>query len=533
MISSERANAGLCTRPRCLAEPDHIESPFMSALLLGIDVGTYSSKAALVTPAGEVLRSAVVPHGISTPAPGQVEQDADGVWWHDLCALCRQLLDAAPYRGTDVAAVAVSAIGPCLLPLDEAGRPLRPAILYGVDVRAVNEIAELDTLIGHTDIQRFSLMSLSSQAVGPKIRWLRQHEPDVWRRTHRLTTASAYLVWRLCGEHRIDRHTASHFMPLYNPATGGWDERHAQHVAPTSMLPEPGWSDELAGTVTRAAAAATGLAVGTPVAVGAVDALSEAISVGAVRAGDLMIMYGSTTFFILVQAAATPDERMWTVAGAYPGQFNLAAGMATTGSLTRWFQDQLARDLPEGEAGALFEAAARIAPGAGGLVCLPYFSGERTPLNDPLARGVIAGLSLSHTRDHFFRAILEGVACGVRHNLETIAQLGAHASRVVAVGGGAQTDTWLQIVSDVAGLRQEVPAITLGACYGDAFLAGCAAGLLKREQIADWVRPGRAIEPSAALRLTYDTLYADYLDLYHDSRRVVHRLAGRHAAGLR
>jgi xylulokinase len=502
----------------------------MKTLLLGIDVGTYSSKAALVTTAGEVLRTAVVPHGIATPAPGHVEQDADGVWWHDACALCRQLLDGAPFRGSDVAAVAVSAIGPCLLPLDEAGRPLRPGILYGVDVRATEQTAELDALIGRDEIQRFSLMSLSSQAIGPKIRWLRQHEPDVWRRTSRLTTASAYLVWRLCGEHRIDRHTASHYMPLYDPRTGEWDERYAEHLAPASMLPAPGWSDEVAGTVTSDGAHATGLAAGTPVAIGAVDALSEAISVGVVRPGDLMIMYGSTTFFILVQDAPTPDERMWTVAGAFPGQFNLAAGMSTTGSLTRWFQDQLARDLPAGDASALFEAAARVAPGAGGLVCLPYFSGERTPLNDPLARGVIAGLSLAHSRDQVFRAILEGVACGVRHNVQTLALLGAHAHRVVAVGGGAQTDTWLQIVSDVAGLRQEVPAITLGACYGDAFLAGCAAGLLRREQITDWVRPGRFIEPDASLRPTYDALYADYIDLYQDSRRVVHRLASRQGA---
>jgi len=215
---------------------------------------------------------------------------------------------------------------------------------------------------------------------------------------------------------------------------------------------------------------------------------------------------------------------------ALAGQFNLAAGMSTTGSLTRWFQDQMAREQPQGDANALFEAAAHVAPGAGGLVFLPYFSGERTPINDPLARGVIAGLSLAHSRDQVFRAILEGVACGVRHNVETLARIGAQVDRVVAVGGGAQTDTWLQIVSDVAGLRQEVPAITLGACYGDAFLAGCAAGLLRRDQIAEWVRAGHSIEPDATLRPTYDALYDDYLDLYQDSRRVVHRLAGRQGA---
>ena len=496
----------------------------MGELLLGIDIGTYSSKAALVAPDGSVLSTAVVPHGIATPAPGWVEQDADLVWWHDLCELCRRLLDGSPYQGRDVAAVGVSAIGPCLLPLDHSGNPLRPGILYGVDGRAADQIDALEAEIGRDVILRWSAMSLTSQAIGPKIRWLREHEPHIWQRTRTLTTASAYLVWRLTGTHRIDRHQASHFMPLYDPRSGTWSERYAQHIAPLGLLPEPGWSDELAGTVTEAAARATGLMPGTPVNVGAVDALAEAVSVAVVQPGDLMIMYGSTTFFILVQQSPTPDERVWNVDGAFAGQTNLAAGMGTTGSLTRWFADQLARDQPEGDPGALFAAAARIAPGADGLVCLPYFSGERTPINDPHARGVIAGLSLLHTRDHLFRAILEGVAFGVRHNLEALADLGARVERVVAVGGGAQTDTWLQIVSDVAGITQAVPAVTVGACYGDAFLAGCAAGVLRPQDITRWVKPARRIEPDRSLRAIYDPLYGAYRDLYRDTRGVVHRL---------
>jgi xylulokinase len=162
-------------------------------------------------------------------------------------------------------------------------------------------------------------MSLTSQAIGPKIRWLRRHEPEVWRRTRRLTTASAYLVWRLCGEHRIDRHTASHFMPLYDPRTAQWDGRtrrtwRAGDAAGT-RLERRGWPAPSREPLPRT----TGLAVGTPVAVGAVDALSEAISVGVVSPGDLMIMYGSTTFFILVQSQPTPDERMWTVSAPIPG----------------------------------------------------------------------------------------------------------------------------------------------------------------------------------------------------------------------
>ena len=496
-------------------------------LLLGIDVGTASSKGVLVTLAGEVVRSHILPHGLSNPRPGHYEQDADLVWWHDVQAICRELL-SGEYSGDDVVGVALSAIGPCLLPLDGEGHPLRPGILYGLDARAGEQIAALETEIGPEQIMAFSGMALSSQAVGPKIRWLREHEPEVWARTRTLTSASSYLTYRLTGRHVLNRHEASHYMPLYDPRSGEWDARYERHVGPVSLLPELGWSDDLAGTVTQEAAALTGLRAGTPVAVGAVDALSEGLSVNVARAGDLMIMYGSTIFFILVQDTPTPSGALWTIGGAYRGQWNSAGGMNTTGILTGWFRDQLA---PGSSYAELFAAAAGVPAGADGLLLLPYFSGERTPLNDPQARGVVAGLTLAHTRDHLFRAVLEGVGYGVRHNLETFRELGSEVRRVVAVGGGAQTDTWLQIVSDIAGVVQEVPATTIGASYGDAFLAGLAASKLRREDLDAWVKPGRTIRPDASRRALYDRQFGLYRALYAGTRDVVHALAAEQGMG--
>ena len=494
-------------------------------LLLGIDVGTYSSKAVLTDLAGRVLHTAVAEHGISMPQPGFVEQDADAVWWADVCRLSREVVAKSGAQPSAVAGLAISAIGPCLLPLDAAMRPLRPGILYGVDTRATAQIAQLEAEIGVDEIAAFSLMQLSSQAMGPKICWLRQHEPEVWRATAKLTSATSYLVYKATGRFCIDHHSASHFMPLYNPATQMWDARYAHAVAPIGMLPELGWAQDLAGTVHTEAAAALGLTVGTPVAFGTVDALSEAISVGATEPGDLMLMHGSTTFFILTQPRPTPDARVWTVAGASPGSFNLAAGMGTTGSLTRWFKDELARDLqPDLAYSQLFTEAQTVAPGAGGLLVLPYFSGERTPINDPLASGVIAGLSLSHTRAQMFRAVLEGVGYGVRHNLETFASIGAKVKRVVAVGGGTQSDSWLQVISDISGTPQELPEVTVGASYGDAFLAGRAAGLLDAADIHRWVKPQRVITPNAQHKAFYDAMYAQYLKLYESTRDVVHAL---------
>jgi xylulokinase len=497
----------------------------MKTHLLGIDVGTYSSKAVLTDLAGRVVCTAVTPHDISIPQPGHVEQDADAVWWHDVCHLSREVMRESGVAPDAIAAMAVSAIGPCLLPLDGAMRPLRPGILYGVDTRATEEIAELEAEIGADVIESFSLMQLSSQAMAPKIRWIRKHEPAVWAACARLTSATSYLVYRLTGRLCMDRHSASHFMPLYDPSTGQWSERHAGGIVSLDKLPELGWAEDLAGTLHPQAAAACGLAAGTPVAFGTIDALSEAISVGVVHPGDLMLMHGSTTFFVLVQDAPTPDPRVWTVAGARAGQHNLAAGMSTTGSLTRWFMDEMARDLStESGYGDMFAAAGKVPAGAGGLLVLPYFSGERTPINDPNASGVIAGLNLSHTRDHVFRAMLEGVACGVRHNLQAFGDIGARVSRVVAVGGGAKSDTWLQIVSDVCGVSQEVPRVTTGAAYGDAYLAGRAAGLLEVGAIDDWVRPERVIEPDPAHRALYDARFEQYLKLYAGTRDVMHAL---------
>jgi len=276
------------------------------------------------------------------------------------------------------------------------------------------------------------------------------------------------------------------------------------------------------------------LAVGTPVTAGTVDAAAEALSVGVVAPGDMMIMYGSTMFFILVTDRPVSDPRMWATGYVLPGLYDVAGGMATTGALTRWFRDQLGRPEMAAEAAggpnayaALAAMAADVPAGADGLVCLPYFAGERTPLNDPEARGVFAGLTLSHTRAHLYRAALEGTAYGVRHNLEAMAEMGAAPRRLVAVGGGANNRLWLQIVSDVGGVPQTVPERTIGAAYGDAFLAGLATGKVADLDAleGDWVKVAETLVPDLTMRERYDATYRVYRDLYEHARDDLHALA--------
>lgn len=502
-------------------------------LLLGIDIGTYSSKGVLCTPEGEVLRSATVEHGLSLPRPGWAEHDPDAIWWGEFVQLTRQLLSDG-YRGDDVGAVAVSAIGACVLPVDQQGRALRQGILYGIDTRAVDEIDWLNDRYGEQALFELSGMALTTQAIGPKILWIRRNEPEVYARTHKFLTASSYMIARLTGRFVIDRHTASYFNPLMDIRAVEWSDRFAEPICDLDLLPELLWSDEIAGEVTAAAAAETGLRAGTPVTAGTVDAAAEAISVGVERPGDMMVMYGTTMFFILVTERPVPDPRMWATAYVYPGMYDVAGGMATSGALTRWFRDQLGGpELAAQEAGgpnayaALADMAATIPAGSEGVICLPYFSGERTPINDPLARGVFAGLTLSHTRAHLYRAALEGTAFGVRHNLEAMREMGAAPTRLVAVGGGAQNPLWLQVVTDATRTPQAVPARTIGASFGDAFLAGLAAGIVpNRSALADqWVKIDRTLEPDPVAAARYDEVYPVYRSLYEHAKEDLHALA--------
>jgi xylulokinase len=416
-----------------------------------------------------------------------------------------------------VRGVCVSGIGPVLLAADADGRPLRPAILYGIDTRAQAEIAELNQRFGPERILERGGSPLTSQAVGPKLLWLRAHEPEVWRRTRRMLMASSYAVSVLTGEYVLDHHSASQCDPLYDLRGNRWASDWAAEIAGEMPLPRLLWPGEVAGTVTSEAAGLTGIPAGTPVAAGTIDAWSEALGAGVARPGETMVMYGSTMFFVQPTASPTSDPRVWCTAGIEPGTWSLAGGMATSGSLTEWL-----RDLTGGDYGTLQEEARRSPAGANGLLVLPYFAGERTPHFDPRARGVIAGLTLGHSRGDLFRAALEAVAYGVRQHLELFSELGADSAGLTAVGGGTTGGLWTQIVSDVTGRRQRLPAVTIGAAYGDALLAARAVGLTGQEL---WTGEGREVIPRESRWETYDRLFQEYLRLYRASADTAHALA--------
>lgn len=496
-------------------------TPHLRAAVIGVDIGTSSSKGVLVDLTGELVATATREHTVARPAPNHVEMDG-AVWWSEFVAIAGELVAAAAEHDLGITAVGVSGMGPCTLLTDAAGDPLRPAILYGVDMRAAAEIAELTDRYGGDAIVARCRSALTSQAVGPKLAWVQRHEPAAFAAARRLFMPASYLAWQLTGEYVLDHHSASQAVPLYDPEAGAWYEPWWAELAGAIEPPRLAWSNDIAGTVTSGAAAVTGLPAGIPVTVGTIDAWAEAVSVGATAVGDLMLMYGTTMFLVATTATPVSAPPLWGTVGAFPGTSNLAAGMATSGAITAWV-----RALTGGEYGALLDAAAEVPPGADGLLLLPYFAGERTPFEDPDARGLLAGLTLDHGRGHLYRAALEATAMGVRHNLDAIAAAGVQIDRVVAVGGGTASMLWPQIVADVTGRPQQLRRHSIGASFGSAFLA---AATIADVAIDSWNPPAATIAPDPARTAVYDQLYPLYLDLYRVTAAITHRLV-THAAG--
>lgn len=484
---------------------------------LGVDVGTSSTKGVLVDADGSIVATASVSHEVQRPRAGWVEMDGR-LWWDELVRLSRELLAGA---GADVelAGVGVSGMGPCVLLVDDDDEPVRPAILYGVDTRSGRQIERMTAELGLETITRVGGSVLTSQAAGPKIVWVADEEPEAYARARRLLMPASYLARRLTGAYVLDHQSASQTTPLYDLGSEAWHEPWWRAYAPGLEAPELRWPGEVAGTVSAAAATATGIPQGTPVVTGTIDAWTEAVSVGAHEVGDLMLMYGTTMFLIATGAEALRTPSMWTTVGAFPGTRNLAGGLATSGAITAWLSDLTGADYP-----TLLAEAEASGVGARGLLMLPYFAGERTPILDPDARGVVAGLTLSHRRGDLYRAALEATALGVRHNVETMRAAGADIRRIVAVGGGTQGSLWLQVVSDATGLVQEVPRTTIGASYGAAFLAAAATGD-RPPRIHDWNPVVARVEPDPVATAAYDALFDRYERLYAQTKDVVHELA--------
>ncbi len=482
--------------------------------LLGIDVGTYETKASLTTTTGELLATESTTNDVRHPQPGWAEHDAQRTWWAGLCSTVDAIitgLDPATWR---VAALAVSGIGPCVLPVTDELTPLRPAILYGIDTRGEPQIAELNTRLGAEAILRRCGNTLTSQSAGPKIAWIVQNEPGVAAATATYLTCQSYLVARLTGTRVVDHLTASYSHPFYRLDTRVWDVDELQDIVRPDQLPALAWAGELAGMLTEHAAAVTGLPVGIPVAVGTSDAPAEALAAGVRYPGQLMAMYGSSGFLIAPIASPQPDPSLYTAPGLTPGSWIQAAGTSSAGTATRWVLRIAGRDGTPDTFAELARLAATSPPGARGILFLAHLAGERTPVNDPTSRGAFIGLGLQHTPADLARAVLEGVAHAMAWAIDSLTST-TPVSSITAIGGGTRNPVWTQALTDITGLPQDL-VLSPGASVGDAWLAGSAADLLTdRDRHHGWAPTiTSTITPDPATAALYQTDQRRYRALY-------------------
>jgi xylulokinase len=466
--------------------------------VVGIDVGTTAVKAIRVAEDGEVLARREVPYALSTPRPGWAEQDPE-----DWVRATEQALDGL--GAGDVAGIGLSGQMHGLVALDAAGSVIRPAILWN-DQRTGAECAEIEDRVG---LERLVAMTGNRALTGftaPKLLWLRNHEPASYARIARVMLPKDYVRLRLTGEPATDVSDASGTL-LLDVAHRRW----STEVLDALDL-DPRWLPP----VLESAQEAGRTAAGVPVAAGAGDQAAGALGVGVIRPGPLSIALGTSgvVFAALPAFAADPQARVHAFCHAVPDGWHAMGVMLSAAGSLRWLRDVAA---PDEDFAALVAEAERWEPGAEGLTFLPYLSGERTPHGDPDARGAFTGLSVRHDRGALVRAVLEGVACGLRDSYDLIAGLGAtRPDRGRASGGGARSDLWLRIIASMLEIPLERVAVEEGAAFGAALLGGVAGGAWADvdEAVAACVRTHGEIEPVPEWIEPYRAVLHRYRALY-------------------
>jgi xylulokinase len=478
--------------------------------LLGIDIGTTATKAILLDPDRGPIAEAERPVELVSSHPGWAEEDP-AMWWRNVGELCHELAD-----GHEIAGIGVSGMVPCTILLDGERRPLRWSIQQN-DARSSDEVAELThRLDGHRVLMRTG-SAITQQSTGPRLLWLAKHEPETWTQAKSIVGSYDFIVGRLTGNLSVESNWALE-TGLYDLETRAWaaDVLQASGAAP-SLLPEIRRPEEVVGHVSREGAQHTGLAEGTPVVAGTADHIGSAFAAGVLRDGDLLIKLGGAGDILLAADEPSVDERLYLDFHLIPGHYVLSGCMATSGTLIRWFQAQLGcnQDL-----GVLDQEADAAGPGAGGVIVLPYFLGEKTPINDPDATGAFVGLRLGHTRGHIFRAILQATAFGFRHHLDVLRDRGHVVRKARVTDGGARSRVWTQITADVLGLPLEKVNVRSGSALAAAFVAGMGVGAFRNWfEIERFITVTEVVEPSHYD--IYDEQYRAYRALYPALKEVL------------
>ncbi|SAL72288.1 xylulokinase [Caballeronia arvi] len=510
--------------------------------VIGIDIGTQSTKALLVDTNGAIVAQHSSAYHPDTPKPLWAEQ-WPSVWFDAVTECIAGVVSKAREKGvaaSDVKSLCVSSLyGGSGIPVDENMEPLYPCLIW-MDRRAT---AEVDWVREHVDMKR--LESITGNGVDSyygftKMLWLRKNQPDVWSKTRHFLPPNAFVIQRLTGEIAVDHSSAGNLGGVYDVAKRAWSHEALDMLGiPASMMPQrlvessevvggllPRWADEL------------GLAAGTPVVAGGVDAAVATFAAGVTKAGHHVAMIGTSMCWGYINQTVDASHGLVSMPHVYNGKHDLYVfgGASTAGQCVAWYRDQFcqgeiaaAKAMPHGDPHRLLEeAASKVAAGSDGVVFLPYLMGERSPVWDARASGTFVGLNLFHTRATLYRAVLEGVAFALKHNMEA-GRRGAQSldDRLIVVGGAAHSDLWMQIIADVTGYPVLSIEQDVEAAMGAALLAALGVGLVSRETAeGGWVTLVERAQVDAERQLVYSERFEVYRELYPALKPLMHRLRG-------
>ena len=489
----------------------------MDRFVLGIDIGTTSVKTVLVSSAGLLADEASASHDLLSLHPGWAEEQADQ-WWLNVQKTVRELAERRPAEMQRVSCIGVTGMVPAIVMLDQDGVPLRNTIQQN-DARAVEEIEFLKEHIDQEDLYQKTGGFTNQQHVLPRMLWVREHEPEVFCRMAHVLGSYDYIVYKLTDELSIELNWAAE-SGLFDIRKKEWlpEQMKAFGFKP-EWFPKVNESMAVVGQVTEQAAEATGLHAGIPVIAGSADHVASTLSAGILNQGDLLIKFGGAGDILYCTEEIATSPKLFFDYHIVPERYLVNGCMAASGSLVKWYLGDILQNYGGPALKELDEAASKLPPGSDGLVILPYFLGEKTPIFDPLARGMIFGLQLSHTRAHIFRACLEAVIYGFRHHIDTILEMGFRPAHIIATNGGSKSSFWCQIAADVLGETIRAYSSHPGSSLGVAFLAGMASGVFTDwEQIHLFLQDPKVYEPDPKAHAIYNKSYQIYRDLYPETK---------------
>ena len=502
----------------------------MQKWLLGIDIGTSACKVALFSPEGHVAAQGSGDYKVFYPEPGWAEQNPED-WWTAVCGAIRSMLAESHIDAADISGIGIDGQGWSAIAVDKAGTVLCNTPIW-MDTRAHEICSEIKDRIGEDTFFRICGNPFQPAYTLPKILWYKKNRPEVYRNTYKILQSNSFIAYRLTGAMTQDV-SQGYAYQCFDMRTGCWDQVACDLLGiDINMLPDIYPCHQVVGTVTKEAAALTGLAEGTPVVAGGLDAACGTLGAGVIHPGETQEQGGQAGGMSICMDAYQADPRLILSFHVVPDLWLLQGGTVGGGGVIRWFEQEFGASERAEAAGTgassltvMDREADAVPVGSDGLVFLPYMAGERSPIWDTKAKGVYYGIDFAKTRAHFIRASMEGVAFSLKHNLDTAESAGADVQVLCAMGGAANSRVWTQMKADVTGRKIVVPSSDTATTLGAAILAGVGTGVYKsfEDAVARTVVIRREHVPDMEKHEKYRESYKLYISLYEDLNNIMHQ----------